>query len=55
MVLVKKACKEIAKKKGVRFPDKSIKALEKKCIECIAAAAARAKANRRKTIIPADF
>jgi len=55
MVVVKKAAKDVAKKEGMRFPDKAVDALEDKVIEMIKKACERAKANKRKTIIEADF
>lgn len=55
MVLVKSKVKEIAKKKGFRFPDKTIEQVEKKITNWVLEACNRAKANKRKTLIPEDF
>lgn len=55
MVLVKSKAKEAAKRHSLRFPDRAVSALEKTVLELIDDAARRAAANKRKTIIPADF
>ncbi|HDN90792.1 MAG TPA: hypothetical protein ENG56_00345 [Candidatus Aenigmarchaeota archaeon] len=54
-VIVKSVAKQIAKKKGMRFPDDAINALNKTVITLIECAAMRAKKNGRKTIRGYDF
>ncbi|MCW1301401.1 MAG: hypothetical protein QW507_03140 [Candidatus Nanoarchaeia archaeon] len=54
-IVVKSLAKEIAKKKGVRFPDEAIEALDKFVRSTIECAAERAKKNNRKTIRSFDF
>ena len=51
----KKQAKETAKTYGLRFPDRSIEALDKVVADIIKKAADRAKGNGRKTINEYDF
>ncbi len=54
-LVVKKAAKEIASKKEIRFPDAAVEALDHKVEEMILTAVKRAEGNGRKTIKPVDF
>lgn len=54
-VIVKSVAKEIAKSKGLRFPDDAVEALNKVVVNLIECAAARAKKNNRKTLRDYDF
>ena len=54
-LVLKKACKELAKTHGKRFPDSTIEALNKVIGELIEKAAKRAESNGRKTIMAFDL
>lgn len=54
-LVVKSKVKEAAKKHDLRFPDRSVNALNDKILQLIEEAARRAADNKRKTLIPSDF
>lgn len=54
-LVVKKAVKELASKKEMRFPDGAVQALDKEVEELVNKAMKRADGNGRKTVKPTDF